>query len=153
LIWYYIARLLIPLWSFNIVLIKLRYHAELLIVRPMGELAVPQSLAVYECGDGRSSLSFQIREPSEAALPCASDDLYDYAALPLDTPLTGTLFVRSKATGAVRAIPVAQILQIQRRSRLSDFAPVTDAGTADLVERFGSRAAKRIYNVRQHSVK
>jgi hypothetical protein len=119
----------------------------------MSDVSLPQSLAAYECGEGRSSLTFHIEDPSDSSPVRAEDDIYDYAAVQSDFPITGTLFVRSKTTGEMKTIPVSQLLQIQRRSRLSEFAPVENADTADLISNFGSRAAKRIYNLRQQTVK
>jgi hypothetical protein len=107
----------------------------------MAELALPQSLAVYECGEGRSALAFEVVDSGPAQ---AEDDIYDYRASPSDLPITGTLFVRNKVSGEVKAIPVSQILQIQRESKLGEFSPVESADGVDLITNFGSRAARRL---------
>jgi hypothetical protein len=119
----------------------------------MTEVALAQSIAAYECGEGRRPLEFVVTEPSDVFLARSEDDLYDYIAVPADMPLTGTLFVRNRKTGEMKVIPVTNMLQIRRRCKLQQIEPVATVGNAELVSHFGSKAAKRIYNIRRQTVK
>jgi hypothetical protein len=114
------------------------------------DFRLPQSCAILDCGQTRSELDFQMVDGPDGLVARATDDLFDYAAAPVDLPLHGTLFVRNKQTGALKAIPVGQVIQVSRQCKRQAFQPVENAGTADLIAQFGSRTAKRIYNTRQH---
>ena len=114
---------------------------------------VPQPLAIYESGTGRSDLVFQAHQNEDGLDAVASDDLYDYEARPHNqTPISGTIFIRNKTTGEVRAVPVGQMLQIRKRCR-QGFQRVEGAQAADLISNFGSRKAQRIYSQRQGAAK
>ena len=122
----------------------------------MGEptTKIPQTIAFCESGRPGTDLTFRATQSDTGINAFSSDDLYDYEASASTTnQATGTLFIRNKETGEVKAVPVGQVLQIARRCQQHEFQRVQNAQTADLITHFGSRTAKRIYSQRQGAAK
>ncbi|KAH0790431.1 hypothetical protein GPJ56_005727 [Histomonas meleagridis] len=113
------------------------------------EVVFPQTLAMFDCGESRGEIHFAVNKDANGNLLAdGEDDLYQYLALPSDVVCSGTIFVRNNKTGAIKAIPVDKFIQISRQCKIQNYRKIETADTADLVNRFGTRQAKRIYNMR-----
>ncbi len=113
------------------------------------EVRVPRAVVMYECGEGRSELEFSIENSPDGLVGFANDDLYEYRLTRNpEKEINGTIFVRNRDTGEIKAVPVEEMLQIQKRCKRQPYQRVENAQQADLISNFGSRTAKKIYSQR-----
>ncbi|OHT16300.1 hypothetical protein TRFO_13313 [Tritrichomonas foetus] len=118
------------------------------------EIPVPQSLAMFECGEPKSDLHFALSRGEDGTIEGAGEDkLNQFFIQPADITCSGTLLIRNKKTGEIKSVPVNNYLMISRQSKLNDFEKLNTLNTADLVNQFGTRQAKRIYSMRQATSK
>ena len=120
----------------------------------MSETQVSQSLAIFESGEPKDHIDF---EPAFNELSLiegrGEDNFYSYVMRPYDIPCNGTLLVKNKKTGEMKAIPVQKYFSVSRECKIHEFTKLDQTDTAALVNQFGTRQAKRIYSMRQGSSK
>lgn len=113
---------------------------------------ISQPVAMYESGQPRSQepLTLQTYKNEDGIIiATGSDEIYDYeAATNPEVELTGTIFIKNKRTGAIKAVPVETLLQIRKLCKVHEYESVGTAQPADSVRYFGSRAAQKIYSQR-----
>lgn len=112
------------------------------------EIALPQTLAMFECGEARGEIHFATHKAGDEVYCTGDDALYEYRADRSDVACSGTIFIRNKETGACKAVPVSDFVQISRQCKIQNYEKIQSADTASLVNKFGTRQAKRIYNMR-----
>ena len=113
------------------------------------EVKFPQTMAMFDCGESRGEVHFVVNKDANGNLFAdGEDDLYQYCGLPSEVVCSGTIFVRNKKTNEVKAIPVDKFIQISRQCKIQNYKKVENADTSALVNAFGTRQAKRIYNMR-----
>ena len=111
----------------------------------------PPMMAVFETGESRGEVVFdQISADEGDIIGKGSDNLYDYSLTPMEDGVTGTLFVRNKKTHKVRAIPIEQLLEVQRNCRIHKNEEDENAGIDGLINNFGTRKSQLIRS-RLHS--
>lgn len=116
------------------------------------EVTMPQTLAMFECGESRGEIHFKTYKEDNEIYSTGGDALYYYRADPSDVICHGTVFIRNKKTGEYKAIPVSNFVQISRHCKIQNYEKIQSADTASLVNKFGTRQAKRIYNMRSNAV-
>ena len=120
----------------------------------MSDFPVSQSLALFECGEPKENLTFSLSgDENDSIVGTSKDKLYHYILSPSDVNCAGTLIIRDKTTGEMKAVPVEKFMMVSRQSKFTDFTKMEATDTATLVNQFGTRQAKRIYNLRQGSAK
>lgn len=117
------------------------------------QLKLPQSVAMYECGEGRGEVHLFAHPVDGGHVIAGEDDLYNYELNQMDTFATGTIFIRNKKTGTMKQIPVEKYLQITRTLKIQREETTVSKGVVGLVENFGTRASKRILKQRQSAGK
>ncbi|EAX93830.1 hypothetical protein TVAG_177380 [Trichomonas vaginalis G3] len=117
------------------------------------QVQLPQSIAIFECGESRKPVQFTATAVENDHVIEGKDDLYNYDITPMETYATGTIFIRNKNTGEMKAIPVEQYVQISRSLLIKREETTVSKGVVGLVENFGTRASKRILKQRQSAGK
>ena len=115
-------------------------------------------LATFEIGCARNPLEFQVMKDTDGSnFAVSEDDLYKYRT-ELRDPVPGTLFIRNKRDGTLKAVTVSNMLEIQRESliRRNDESKEDETygqKIQSLVSNFGSRQAQRIQRLRKTNAK
>lgn len=118
------------------------------------QIKVPQALALLESGEIHDPLHFSpLSDENGDIRGQAQDDLSQYIIEPYNIPCNGTLIIKNSKTGEFEAIPVKNYFLISKQFTNHEFTPHQKTDTADLVNQFGSRQARRIYSLRQETSK
>lgn len=118
------------------------------------QIKVPQALALLESGELKDPIDFQPSVDDDGVMKGqGQDEFHNYTIAPSDVPCNGTLIIRNKKTGEFQAIPVKNYYMISKQCKIHEFTSLQPTDTAGLVNQFGTRQAKRIYNLRQGTSK
>ncbi|KAK8898880.1 hypothetical protein M9Y10_001172 [Tritrichomonas musculus] len=118
------------------------------------EVHVPQGLAMFESSEAKEPIDFELTTNEYAlAEGRGEDNFYDYKIRPCDIPCNGTLIIKNEKTGKLEAIPIQNYFLISRQCKIHEFRKLEATDTAALVNQFGTRQAKRFYNMRLNTSK
>ena len=116
------------------------------------QFPVPQALALFECGELKEPIDFSYSEnESQTFEGKGEDEINEYTISDTNIPFSGTIIVKNKETGEFQAIPVNHCFSISKQSKIQNFTKLEISGTEQLVHRFGTRQAQRLYNQRAES--
>ena len=113
-------------------------------------LKAPQTIAIFETGEGRGPIGFAALETDNGYLGFGEDELYTYHADLSDKMINGTIFIRNTKTGEYKSVPVHSMMEITRTNKITQqFSSQGEGPKAqELIEQFGTRAAQRIIKQR-----
>ena len=116
---------------------------------------VPQSIAKFEAGESRGEIRFNLTEKSDGSIiGNGNDSLYSYQLTNSDISCNGTLFIRNKNTGELKAIPIENYMNVTKENCLyQSNNDLSEINSSNLFENFGTRASQRILKMRQKATK